>query len=224
MLTGSQEARIERYVAALDRAMAAAPADERAEVVAGVREHIEAALADRPDPTDAEVDAVLRQLGDPVVIAGDAVPDATRVPPPPAARPALAERWVPTAVVAMIGAGFALFFLALPLLLVLAGVVLLWMSPLWSRAEKLVGTLVPLASIVVLAVLTAGSGAPSAQSCVSSDPNCPVGQPAGQAGLSWVGVAIVLLATAATLTVLWHRGTSRLRSTTPAPSPEPADH
>lgn len=246
MLTSSQSARIERYVASLERAMADAPADERAEVVAGVREHIEAALADRADPSDADVDAVLTQLGDPLEIAhagaggvhvraagaasgigggtggaggagGAGVGGAggfgggVAAPPAPGAAP-LTQRWVPTALVALIGAGLLLFFLVLPVVLVPIGIVLLWTSPLWHRVEKIWGTVLPLVSLV--AVLGLATGVPTtAQTCGASStnptPTCTGGLAPAQVALSLTIMALTLAPTVVTLVILWRRGTRR---------------
>lgn len=58
-----------RYLAAVDRAAAALPPDRRAELQADLAEHIDVALAERPD----ELDAVLAELGDPQEIAATAL-------------------------------------------------------------------------------------------------------------------------------------------------------
>jgi HAAS domain-containing protein len=214
MLTGTQTARIDRYLEALERAMAAAPPDERAEVVAGVREHIDAALADLTEPTDADVDAVLHQLGDPVTIATTA---SGRDPAPAAgvgdAGP-LTRDWLPIVVVLLMAVGVTFFFLVFPLLLWLAGVVLLWASPLWRLTEKLWGTLVPLAALVAVVGPFLTTFFSSAQSCSASstqpEPVCTgSATPAAVVALSWVLFAAVLIAAVVALAVLARRGTRR---------------
>ncbi|MBZ2196757.1 HAAS signaling domain-containing protein [Occultella gossypii] len=60
---------VSAYLDDLTRALAdLAPAD-RAEVLAGVREHIDAGLAERENATDADVAAVLAELGPPEAVA-----------------------------------------------------------------------------------------------------------------------------------------------------------
>ncbi|WP_127130078.1 hypothetical protein [Georgenia sp. SYP-B2076] len=87
---------------------------DRAEVLAGLREHIDAALADGPQPPTAErVDAVLAELGPPDRVAAEALadrsptwtgaPDSPAAPshqsvPGPHVLPALAQAWVPVLV------------------------------------------------------------------------------------------------------------------------------
>lgn len=86
------------------------PAD-RAEVLAGVREHIEAGLAERRGATDADVSAVLGELGPPEAVAREAYesglgpgPQATPyaapspLPAPPVRSPISDRPWVPVAV------------------------------------------------------------------------------------------------------------------------------
>lgn len=68
--------------------MLLAPADpvDRIEIVAGVREHIEARLADMVDPSEADVRSVLSDLGSPDALARSSLdPDAAAratLPPP----------------------------------------------------------------------------------------------------------------------------------------------
>lgn len=64
---------VDAYLADLQRALRNVEADEREEVVASVREHIETALLEhRGEPTSGDVEALLRQLGPVEQIAQDA--------------------------------------------------------------------------------------------------------------------------------------------------------
>lgn len=77
-----------------------------------------------------------------------------------APRPGLTKRWVMVVVLPLIGLGafFALFLL--PVLALIVGVAVLWMSPLWTRQERVVGTVVPAVGLgAFLPLLAIGSGA-----------------------------------------------------------------
>lgn len=223
MLTGGQRDRIERYLAALERALGPTPAEERIEVVAGVREHIESALADlaaaTDEPTDADVDAVLRQLGDPLTIAAAT---GSSSPAPAARRMLLTAAWVPTTVVLLIGTGTVLFFMVLPLPMWLVGVVLLWTSSLWRITEKLWGTLVPLVSMMIFVVASTTTG--STQTCSAISPAgsserpevvCTSGPSPVVTALAWALVAALVIAVGLAMFVLWRRGTRRVPATLP---------
>src|SRR5690625_1842108 len=106
-------ARTARYQDDLARLLAALEPVERAEVLDGVREHIDAALAEVGHaPTDADVDRILGQLGSPGMVAEaalaerPAVEGAANGPSGVGAAPAggdwreqLMGRWVPPTVV-----------------------------------------------------------------------------------------------------------------------------
>jgi hypothetical protein len=171
----------ERVAAYLDDVarmlLGAAPAD-RAEVLGGLREHIDAALADGPQPPGRpEVDRVLLELGPPEQVALAALEGAERTPgvgapwltAAAAPRPILTRPWVPAAGAALVAlatvvlmpfalpvlvatGGLSVFVLPVVVLLALpwvAGAVLVTMSPLWSVAEKVaVWSLVPGAALL----------------------------------------------------------------------------
>ncbi|MCC5946853.1 MAG: hypothetical protein JJT89_00220 [Nitriliruptoraceae bacterium] len=72
---------VEAYLHDLDRALPHLEVDERRDVVDSVREHIDAALAERADrPTAVDVERVLQELGPVEAIAHDADPGSTAVP------------------------------------------------------------------------------------------------------------------------------------------------
>lgn len=153
-------AAVERYIHDLAIALAGIPADEREDVIAGVREHIEDSLADIDDPGTGDVERVLTSLGDPAEIAADArgrwgLPGTG--PISQASRPAvgtsgtasqsvplLTREWVPVGVMgSFILAAFATWLAgpSIGVLLWLGGLAALVASPLWSVAEKVIGTL-----------------------------------------------------------------------------------
>lgn len=83
---------------------------DRAEVLAGVREHVNAAIADRPNLTSEDVQAVLAELGPPEAVAQEAYAGqplnrnlAARSP-----MPALSKSWVPVVVALLQGLGLFL--------------------------------------------------------------------------------------------------------------------
>lgn len=232
MLTATQHLRIDRYLGELDGALGDLPETERADVVAGVREHIQAALADRPEVTDAAVDEVLRALGDPLAIAAEATGDdgGSRGPavaasaPGPRKVPLTSRDRTPAMVVVLLGAAplVLMFFAALggffllPFALV-AGWVLLWLSPLWTVGEKVAGTfLLPAFGVASFgfAFLTLGgsevcaSGGPSdgpepAPVCTSS--NDAILTPLG----AWIVLGVLAVAAVVTAVVLVRNGRRR---------------
>lgn len=160
-------AEVERYIHELAIALSGLLADEREDVIAGIREHIDDSLLAIADPTAADVLRVLAELGDPLAIAADAGAPAaapsrapgtgttpgsqaatapagpTYAPRPDAADVPLLERdWVPMAVIgSFVLAGFFVW-LGGPVVAFAAwlfGLVGLLASPLWHAFEKLLG-------------------------------------------------------------------------------------
>lgn len=151
---GTRFEQVDRYLAELREVLSDRPADERADIVAAIREHIESALADDAGPGD--VVHVLRTLGDPMVIAataGEAGPSGqastSAVPGRSAARGLLAPTWLPLAVCVLAAVSVLLPPLLGVLVILVAMLAAVWASPA-SRAEKLLGVLV--LTVVVLAV------------------------------------------------------------------------
>lgn len=160
-------AAVERYIHDLAIALADIPADEREDVIAGVREHIEDSLTGIDDPAPEQVEQVLTSLGDPAEIAADArdrsgptdsspQPQASRpvagtaaapgVGTPGQHAPLLTREWVPIGVMGLfILAAFATWLAGpgspLGVLFWLGGLAALVASPLWSVAERVVGAL-----------------------------------------------------------------------------------
>lgn len=119
---------VEDYLKRLDHALRNAPASRRREVVDEVRGHIAAARAElSPEAGEAGIRTILDRVGNPDEIAREAgAPTAGR------ARPGLME--IGALILLPIGG------VVLPLVGWLAGVALLWASPLWTRRDKLIGT------------------------------------------------------------------------------------
>jgi hypothetical protein len=132
---------VSAYLAELENALQNAPADLRAEILAGVREELDGLPAD-------EVRARLADFGDPAFIAAEALNEAPIAAPVPPHTAAL------VAVLVMIFGSF--------LLPVAAGIIgLAWASwsKAWSVREKLVAWSVPVVVVLVSVLATVIQGA-----------------------------------------------------------------
>jgi uncharacterized membrane protein YphA (DoxX/SURF4 family) len=152
MTTGA-DALILRYLQDLESQLQDLPAGRRRELLDEVGEHIAAARADLDPETEAGVRTLLERLGDPADIAAEAR-ERSGVPPP---RSRVPTPWLEiVAVVALV----------VPFLGWLLGVVLVWVSRIWTIGDKLVGTFAGLSWVlaglgVVMAPLArSGSGSP----------------------------------------------------------------
>ncbi len=119
---------VRRYLAQLDSAMQGVDASRREEILAEVHGHIEQGRAGL-DPDDAaSVRTLLDRVGDPAAIAAEA-----GAPPPGSRR---WDAWAPWLIIfGPVASGLGW----------IAGVLILWTSPTWSRRDQLIATFVPLA-------------------------------------------------------------------------------
>ncbi len=151
---GEADKLVRRYLAQLDAALQGVDASRSEEILTDVREHIEQGRTGL-DPDDAAgVRTLLDRVGEPAAIAAEA-----GAPPPGSLR---WDAWAPWLIIfgpVASGLGWV------------AGVLILWTSPAWSRRDKLIATVVPPAGLVALffGLVTALSG-PAA---------CPGHAPAG---------------------------------------------
>ena len=124
---------VRRYLAQLDAALRGVDASRREDLLAEVRGHIEEGRAGL-DPGDAAgVRTLLDKVGDPAAIAAEA-----GAPPPGSRR---WDAWAPWLIIfGPIASGLGW----------IAGMLILWPSPTWSRRDKLIATVVPLAGLVAL--------------------------------------------------------------------------
>jgi len=124
---------VQRYLAQLDRALQGVDTTRREEILAEVREHIEEGRAGL-DPDDAaSVRTLLDRVGDPAAIAAEA-----GAPPPGSRR---WDAWAPWLIIfGPVASGLGW----------IAGMLILWTSPAWSRRDQLIATFVPLAGLVAL--------------------------------------------------------------------------
>jgi hypothetical protein len=127
-MTTEADALILRYLQELEDELRDLPASRRQELLDEVGEHIAAARAELDPETEAGVRTLLGRLGDPADIAAEAR-QRSGVPSPPT-RPA-----TPRLEIA------ALVLLVIPFLGWVVGVVLVWLSRLWTTGDKLVGTI-----------------------------------------------------------------------------------
>jgi hypothetical protein len=162
---GRADKLIRRYLAQLDAALQGIDASRGEEILAQVRGHIERGRAGL-DPDDvASVGTLLSRVGDPAAIAAEA-----------GALPLGSRRWdgwAPWLIIfGPVASGLGW----------IAGVLILWTSPTWSRREKLIATFVPPAGMVALffglvAALSAATGCPrhASAGCASRGVTLPLG-------------------------------------------------
>jgi uncharacterized membrane protein len=122
----------EEYLLRLDHASQALPPQDRAELMAELRSHLETGLP--PGATDADVRNLLHELGSPEDIVAAAQPE----PSSPPASPGAASRWGTLEVIAVLALTVGTFIL--PVVGPLVGIVLVWVSTRWTRREKGIAT------------------------------------------------------------------------------------
>jgi HAAS domain-containing protein len=160
---GETDKLVRRYLAQLDAALRGVDASRREEILADVHEHIEEGRAGL-DPDDAaSVRTLLDRVGDPTAIAAEAgasLPGSRRW-----------DAWAPWLIIfGFIASGLGW----------IAGVLILWTSPTWSRRDQLIATFVPLAGLVALffglvAAFRAAAGCPGSASCTTKGVTLPLG-------------------------------------------------
>jgi hypothetical protein len=168
-MTTEADAIILRYLQDLEGELRDLPADRRRELLDEVGEHIAAARAALAPETEAGVRTMLERLGDPADIAAEAR-ERFGVQRPPA-RP---TPWLEVA---------ALVALVIPFLGWVVGVVLVWVSRLWTTRDKLIGTLGGMSWVLagLGVVMTSAGGSRAVGSA-----------PLGASETSLIGVALVV--------------------------------
>lgn len=131
LMQSTNQELIDDYLTAVRDATRSLPTGKRESIVGDLESHIEQALP--ADAGEAEVRTVLDRLGSPESIAAEAgAVDA----------PILAEKG-PSRVKEIIGLiGISVGSLFIPLIGWVVGMVLVWMSPVWSKLQKITATLV----------------------------------------------------------------------------------
>ena len=165
---GEADKLVRRYLAQLDAALQGVDASRREEILAEVHGHIEEGRTGL-DPDDAaSVRTLLDRVGDPAAIAAEA-----GAPPPGSRR---WDAWAPWLIIfGSIASGLGW----------IAGVLILWTSPTWSRRDKLIATFVPPAGLVALffglvAALRAAAACPgpttlASTTCTTKGATLPLG-------------------------------------------------
>jgi uncharacterized membrane protein len=164
MTMETEQRLIDDYLERLERAAHRLAPEQRAELLAEIREHIESARTADEITSEAGLRELLDRLGEPEeIVAASAGPTPTEptstgrpagmptgqlAGPPivPPRRSLALEIWA----VVMLTVGSLI-----PILGWLVGVVLLWLSPRWQVREKLLGTLVVPGGIGILIHLSA---------------------------------------------------------------------
>jgi uncharacterized membrane protein len=130
MMSTTTERVLGDYLERLERSMPDIPRKRREEIVSEIVDHIDSALNDLAvEPTEADVLNVLERVGDPEEIAADARERLDIRSPRRSATD-------PIALVLLLIGGF-LWGVGW-----IAGVVLLWLSDVWTTRDKIIGTLV----------------------------------------------------------------------------------
>ena len=151
------------YLDRLDRALRDVPTARRKEIVSEIREHIDEATSGAADnASEAEIRTILEQLGDPETIAEDAR-DRFDVP----RRKAGALEGI--ALVLLLVGGFVGLGLGW-----IVGVVMLWLSKVWTTKDKIIGTLFVPGGLATTFFL--GAFAVGASSSCTTDATFPGGR------------------------------------------------
>jgi hypothetical protein len=176
-MTYNAEPEIKHYLKRLSKAARNLPSARRRELLSEIEQHIRETPAETPVASEAEILTLLDRLGDPdeIATAASGQPEVTRS--------TTMETW---AIILLLLGGFVF------LVGWFAGVVLLWSSSLWTRRDKLIGTLVipgGLATglLVFWLVLVGGVGG---QSCGSSGAGTTC--TGGTSTLGTIGILVAL--------------------------------
>lgn len=157
---GEADKLVRRYLAQLDAALRDVDASRREEILADVHEHIDEGRTGLDPDDTASVRALLDRVGDPVAIAAEA-----GVPVPGSRR---WDAWAPWLIIfGPVASGLGW----------IAGMLILWTSPTWSRRDQVIATIVPLAGLVALffglvAVLRGAAGCPGHVSALQGSAGC----------------------------------------------------
>lgn len=136
---------INAYIGRVDAAARGLPPDRRIELLDQLREHLDA-VSTAPDATEASVLAAIDRLGDPSeIVASDVDLPAPAQPGFPAPNRSAWGALEIIAVILLIAGPFII-----PVIGPLAGLVCAWLSPAWTRGEKLIATALGFGSILFI--------------------------------------------------------------------------
>jgi hypothetical protein len=152
------DALVSEYMGRLEAAAQPLPADRRGELIAEVHDHIETALAEAGSRDEVTARNVLERLGAPeeivaVETGGDGAPAGT---PPPAPVVDRGPRWGTMELAAILFLTVGAIFL--PVVGPLIGIVLVWMSTVWTTRQKWIATLIVVILLVLPVVLLLNVG------------------------------------------------------------------
>jgi hypothetical protein len=221
------DALVDDYLARLDHAARTLPDDRRADVVAGIREHIDAARESGVAHDEASLRDLLDRLGEPEEIVAAAREGDDPLPPPVAPPAAVAYRspGIGTEITAAVLLTAGSF---IPFVGWIAGVIVAWTSRRWTVGEKLLATLVfpfgPAAGLVVMGLGTVTAGRVCTQATVeqadgtfaAGDVTCS-GPPAWTSWVVLVAVALWVVAPFVVAIVLVRRARARADLEAPIP-------
>ncbi len=191
---------VEEYLGRLEAELAGLPDERREELLDEIRGHIAEARAElRPDD-ETGVRTVLERLGEPADIAAAA---SDRVE----ARARIGARELLTVVLLLVGG------IVIPFVGWIVGLVLLWASEVWSRREKLLGTLVIPGGLLLpvgIVVMAASAGLfKGYQTCIERVP--PAAEPVCTSPVTTTEHALWMVPTAALVVALFMTGAYLLR-------------
>ncbi len=161
---GEADKLVRRYLAQLEAALQGLDASRREEILAEVRRHIGQGRAGLDRGDVASIRTLLSRIGNPAAIAAEA-----GTPPPGSRR---WDAWAPWLIIfGPAGSGLAW----------IAGVLILWISPTWSRRDKLIATFVPSAGLVALffglvSALSAAASCPGHFPALHTSAGCTTGE------------------------------------------------
>ena len=130
-MSATQSPIVGSYLERLERALGDLSSERRREIMGEIEAHINEELSQMgSDPSDVQIINLLERLGEPEFIASEAgVPSRTK-------KVAAGALEIAALVLLLIGA------VLVPIVGWIAGVVLLWVSPVWTTGQKLIGTFI----------------------------------------------------------------------------------
>lgn len=139
---------VDAYLSRLESELAGLPRPRRHELLGEIRAHIEEARGELSPEDEAGLLTVLERLGDPAEIAAEAGGRGNQ------ARGRIGGRELLTVVLLLVGG------VIVPLVGWIVGIVLLWASEVWTRRQKVLGTLViPGGLLLPVAIVLAAAAA-----------------------------------------------------------------
>lgn len=131
-MSATQSPIVGSYLERLERALGDLSSERRREIMGEIEAHINEELSQMGwDPSDVQIMDLLERLGEPEFIASEAgVPSRTK-------KVAAGALEIAALVLLLIGGLVLPFFVGW-----LVGVILLWVSPVWTTGQKLIGTFI----------------------------------------------------------------------------------